>query len=119
MSDEYEKEFRLELYQSFDKGSYKFPYLVHQWTIREASDIPDLGDIKELMRERLRRMGQRLPRQSVNAHTRAKKAGTLLLCPKCDSSKDNRVFHFSWAAITCQNCQEVVDKYDWYIEGAS
>ena len=55
----------------------------------------------------------------VNTHTRAKKAGTVLRCPKCDSSKDNRVYHFSWAAITCQSCREVVDKYDWSIEDAS
>jgi len=119
MSDDYKKEFRLSLSQSSKEGSYTWPDVVHEWTIHEASDIPDLGDIKGLIRERHIRMGQPLPRQSVNAHTRAKKAGTLLRCPKCDSSKDNRVFHFSWAAITCQNCQEVVDKYDWYIEGAS
>ena len=49
----------------------------------------------------------------VTKHTRAKKDGTLLLCPKC---KDTFcVYHFSWTALMCLNCGTSVNKYDWRI----
>ena len=53
----------------------------------------------------------------VNGRTRAKKDGTVLRCPKCNSTEGNRVYHFSWSAITCQNCKEIVYKDEWEIEG--
>ena len=49
----------------------------------------------------------------VTKHTRAKRDGTLLLCPKC---KDTFcVYHFSWTALVCLNCGTSVNKYDWRI----
>jgi ribosomal protein S27E len=55
--------------------------------------------------------------KKVNGRTRAKKDGTVLRCPKCNSTEGNRVYHFSWSAITCQNCKEIVYKDEWEIEG--
>jgi len=51
MSDDYKKEFRLSLWQSSDEDSYTWPDKIHEWIIHKASDIPDLGDVKELMAE--------------------------------------------------------------------
>ena len=51
----------------------------------------------------------------VNKRTRAKKGGTILRCPKCGSTEGNRMYHFSWSAVTCQNCREMVYKEDWEI----
>ena len=49
----------------------------------------------------------------VTKHTRAKRDGTLLLCPKY---KDTFcVYHFSWTALVCLNCGTSVNKYDWRI----
>jgi ribosomal protein S27E len=39
--------------------------------------------------------------------------GTQILCPKCNGIVV--VYHFSWCAITCQICREMVDKYDWRV----
>ena len=39
--------------------------------------------------------------------------GALIKCPKCQGI--DRVYHLSWSAITCQNCKEMIDKYDWLI----
>ena len=49
----------------------------------------------------------------VTKHTRAKKDGTLLLCPKCKDTFS--VYHFSWTALVCLNCGTSVNKYDWRI----
>ena len=51
--------------------------------------------------------------KKVHKRSRAKRDGTVLRCPKCNSTEGNRVYHFSWSAITCQNCHEMVNKYDW------
>ena len=51
----------------------------------------------------------------VTRYSRAKRNGTLLLCPNCKSTKGNRVYHFSWCTILCQNCKAEVEKYDWRI----
>ena len=40
-------------------------------------------------------------------------AGAKIQCPKCQGI--GRVYHLSWSAITCQNCREMIDKYDWLI----
>jgi len=50
----------------------------------------------------------------INKHTRAKKNGTVVVCPKCFAREV--VFHFSWGAGTCHNCKEMIDKYDWLLE---
>tara|TARA_R110000868_G_scaffold322320_1_gene583247 strand:- start:763 stop:1056 length:294 start_codon:yes stop_codon:yes gene_type:complete len=49
----------------------------------------------------------------VTKHTRAKRSGTILVCPKCNH-KDT-VYHFSWSALICQGCKAKVNKYDWRI----
>tara|TARA_R110002153_G_scaffold71448_1_gene187340 strand:- start:1274 stop:1579 length:306 start_codon:yes stop_codon:yes gene_type:complete len=49
----------------------------------------------------------------ITKHTRAKRAGTLLLCPKC--KKTFNVYHFSWITLKCLNCRAFVNKYDWRI----
>lgn len=51
----------------------------------------------------------------VNSHTRASKYGTAIECPTCHNR--NRVYHFSWSAITCQTCEELVDKGNWKFVG--
>jgi uncharacterized protein (DUF983 family) len=49
----------------------------------------------------------------VSKRSRAKRDGTVLRCPKCQSTEGNRVYHFSWCAITCQSCGEMVNKREW------
>ena len=41
-------------------------------------------------------------------------AGAKIQCPKCQGI--GKVYHLSWSAITCQNCREMINKYDWFIE---
>jgi|1_EtaG_2_1085319.scaffolds.fasta_scaffold150357_2 ribosomal protein S27E len=53
--------------------------------------------------------------KKVTKHTRAKKDGTILRCPKCGSTEGNRIYHFSWSAVTCQSCREMVYKEEWGI----
>ena len=51
----------------------------------------------------------------VNKYTRASKDnGKAIYCPKCDTL--NRVYHFSWSAITCGGCKEMIDKTDWNLK---
>ena len=40
--------------------------------------------------------------------------GSIIKCPKCDTTKT--VYHLYWSALTCQGCQNMIDKYDWLIE---
>ena len=49
--------------------------------------------------------------KNVNRYTRAGKSGKFVMCPHCHA--DTRVYHFSWAAMTCNNCMASVDKNDW------
>ena len=49
----------------------------------------------------------------VNRYTRAGYNGKYITCPKCQQS--NKVFHFSWSALTCLCCREDVNKEDWII----
>ena len=51
----------------------------------------------------------------VNRYTRAGNNGKQITCPKCKESA--RVYHFSWSAITCQLCQESINKEEWIIPG--
>lgn len=50
----------------------------------------------------------------VNKHTRAGKDGKRIYCPECNSGFT--VYHFSWSALTCGDCNEMIDKYDYYLE---
>lgn len=47
----------------------------------------------------------------VTRNTRARASGRLIKCPHC--GHENRVYHFSWCAVTCQGCRRMVDKYDF------
>ena len=52
--------------------------------------------------------------KKVNKYTRASKYGKEIFCSKCNAI--NKVYHFSWSAITCGNCKEMIDKYEWLLE---
>ena len=49
----------------------------------------------------------------VDRFTRAGYTGKYITCPKCQQS--NKVFHFSWSALTCLCCRESINKNDWRI----
>ena len=50
--------------------------------------------------------------EKVTRYTRANKYdGKAIYCPKCDAT--NRVYHFTWSAITWGGCKEIVDKTEW------
>ena len=40
--------------------------------------------------------------------------GKLIKCPACEAT--HRVYHLSWSALSCQSCNQMIDKYDWMIE---
>ena len=48
---------------------------------------------------------------NVNKYTRAGNNGKEIICPLCDNK--HTVFHFSWSALTCQDCDNSIDKYSW------
>ena len=50
----------------------------------------------------------------VNKHTRAGYNGKWIKCPNC--SQTSRVFHFSWSALGCLGCKEMIDKENWNLE---
>ena len=49
--------------------------------------------------------------EPVTRYTRASSFGRVIRCPHCGTEK--RVYHFSWAAVTCQGCDRMVDKYNF------
>jgi len=51
--------------------------------------------------------------KKVNRYTRAPRTGKNIKCPKCGNK--NKVYHFSWNAITCGACKKMIEKYDWII----
>lgn len=52
--------------------------------------------------------------KKVNRYTRAGFAGKKIYCPHC--LQVATVFHFCWIAIDCENCKNMVDKYDWFFD---
>ena len=48
---------------------------------------------------------------NVNKYTRAGNNGKEIICPQCNNK--HTVFHFSWSALTCLNCNHSVDKNEW------
>ena len=50
----------------------------------------------------------------VNKHTRAGQQGKTIYCSKCNSK--NKVYHFSWSALTCEGCDQMIDKYDFLLQ---
>ena len=51
---------------------------------------------------------------NFNRYTRAGKNGKQLKCPKCQSVRT--IYHFNWSGLTCPECKESIDKYDWLVE---
>ena len=49
----------------------------------------------------------------VTKYTRAGKNGKQIVCPECRSIRT--VYHFNWSGLTCPECKESVDKYDWEV----
>ena len=49
----------------------------------------------------------------ITKYTRAGKYGKAICCPECDNIQT--VYHFSWSGLTCLNCKQSVDKYDWRV----
>ena len=52
--------------------------------------------------------------KKVNKNTRASKNGKHIYCPECN--KPTKVYHFSWSALTCSECDAMIEKYDWLLE---
>ena len=51
----------------------------------------------------------------VNRYTRAGQLGKFIVCPHCNQGAT--VFHFSWSALSCQHCDNMIDKNDWKVTG--
>ena len=50
----------------------------------------------------------------ITNRARAGKWGKHIMCPNCKSI--SKVYHFSWSAIVCQQCDKQIDKLHWSIE---
>ena len=46
----------------------------------------------------------------ITRYTRAGQDGKEIMCP-CGAI--HRVYHFSWCALQCQSCGNMVEKYDF------
>ena len=51
--------------------------------------------------------------RKVTKYTRAGKNGKAILCPVCKSIRT--VYHFNFSGLTCPECKQSVDKYDWEV----
>ena len=49
----------------------------------------------------------------VTRYTRGGKNGKQLVCPECDNIRT--VYHFNFSGLTCPECKQSVDKYDWRV----
>ena len=49
----------------------------------------------------------------VTKYTRAGKNGKQIVCPECRSIRT--VYHFNFSGLTCPECKESVDKYEWEV----
>ena len=52
--------------------------------------------------------------QNVNIHTRAGRYGKIITCPKC--MNEEKVYHFSWCALQCMKCKEIIEKLDYLLK---
>jgi len=51
----------------------------------------------------------------VTRYTRCKRySGATLKCPYCGHHRT--VYHLSWSATICNNCQKQVNKFDFLVE---
>ena len=44
---------------------------------------------------------------------RAGKYGKDIYCPNCN--QQHTVYHFSWSAIQCHRCKEMIEKEHWWV----
>ena len=56
---------------------------------------------------------QSINNSCVTKYTRGGKNGKQLVCPECDNII--RIYHFSFSGLTCPQCKQSVDKYDWKV----
>ena len=49
----------------------------------------------------------------VTRYTRGGKYGKQIVCPECGSIR--RIYHFNFSGLTCPQCKQSVDKYDWKV----
>ena len=49
----------------------------------------------------------------VTKYTRAGKYGKAIVCPECDNIRT--VYHFNFSGLTCPECKQSVDKYEWEV----
>ena len=50
----------------------------------------------------------------ITKRARCGKWGKHIMCPNCTSI--SKVYHLSWSAIVCQQCDKTIDKLHWSIE---
>ena len=50
----------------------------------------------------------------VDRYTRSGYGGREIICPMCDTV--STVYHFSWSALSCQECGAMVEKNQWTIK---
>lgn len=51
--------------------------------------------------------------KTVDRYTRAGDAGKVLACPQCGT--ECVVYHFSWSALQCEECDDVIEKTKWIL----
>ena len=47
----------------------------------------------------------------VNRYTRAGRFGKVVECPECNHHQI--IYHFSWSALGCLGCKQMIEKQDW------
>lgn len=52
--------------------------------------------------------------KKVTKYTRAGREGRTIYCPECNAP--NKVYHFSWSALTCGGCKQMIGKYYFCIK---
>ena len=50
----------------------------------------------------------------ITPRVRAGKGCKHIMCPKCETI--HKVYHFSWSALNCVNCDTMIDKSLWSVE---
>ena len=50
----------------------------------------------------------------ITSRVRAGKRGKHIMCPNCRSI--SKIYHFSWSALNCVNCDTMIDKSLWSVE---
>ena len=49
----------------------------------------------------------------ITKYTRAGKYGKQIVCPECDNIRT--VYHFNFSGLTCPECKQSIDKYEWEV----